>query len=478
MAIQIRPDLLRLLDDLLGGESDEVLAQAGTPHPVRFRPNGLKHSRAFQERLLALEGFHFQSVREFPEAREVVSGDSSLGKSLTHFLGEIYIQDPASMLPAVILAPGPRDRVLDLCAAPGSKTTQLASIMGNRGAIVANDASGRRLRSLVFNLRRMGVLNTAVVRGHGEQYGNRYFEQFDAVLLDAPCSAVGTLHKSPEVLGWWKPERSERLAVRQKDLLHSGLKALRPGGRLVYSTCTLVPGENEAVVDFALKGFPVELEEIVPAGLKTRPGLTRFRNLRFDGRLRNAIRIYPHESETEGFFIALLRKTGSFGKPRLRCPIESLPPLSLTAEEVPAEAAGHLAARFDLPDEAFRGWFFAAGSELRCATVELEQFPLRDKPVCLGLPVAHMKNPPVRLTTEGSHLLGSLARGNIVELSGPGELFRFVNRHPLAAEETSAGQVLVAFEGEVVGHALADAGRLLSRFPRAGWTFGPGKVEG
>jgi NOL1/NOP2/sun family putative RNA methylase len=477
MAIQIHPCLSQLLDGLLGIESREVFARAGTPNPVRFRFNGLKHHRAFQERLLEIEGFRLHPMTAFPEARSLVGHDTPIGKSLTHFLGEIYIQDPASMLPALILGPEPRDRVLDLCAAPGSKTTQLASIMGNRGTLVANDSSGRRLRSLVFNLRRMGVINTIVVRGYGEQYGNRYFEHFDAVLLDAPCSAVGTLHKSPEVLTWWTPERSRRLAVRQRDLLFSGLKALRPGGRLVYSTCTLVPDENEAVVEGALRDLPVELEEIGPVGLETRPGLTRFGSRRFDPRLRKAIRVYPHHGDTEGFFIARFRKTASFGESRVRRPPESLSTQGTVERGSADEFAARLAARYGWPDDVPADWLFVSGSGLHCGAAELREFPLWDKPVSLGLPIAHLKKPPVRLTTEGSHLLGGFARRNVHRLTDAEDLFRFVNRDTLSAEKTENGQVLVAFEGEVLGHALADGGKLLSRFPRVGWTFGPATDE-
>jgi 16S rRNA (cytosine1407-C5)-methyltransferase len=465
-------DLKVLLDQLLGAESCRLLEQTGARQPASFRFNSLKHDREFQQRLLAAEGVRWESFGGDLDLHRSISDEGRpVGKSLAHFLGQIYIQDPASAAAAYALAPEPGDWVLDLCAAPGSKTTLLAERMRNQGALVANDVAIKRIRGLIFNLRRMGVANTAVIKSFGEQLGNIYFETFDKVLLDAPCSALGTLHKSPEVLSWWSFRRSGQLAREQAGLLYSGLKALKPGGTLVYSTCTLAPEENEFVIDDALSRFPVDLEPVTLAGLRTRPGLTRFGDRELDSRLERAVRLYPHENPCEGFFIARLRKTETFGEPRLRKPTPVITPM-VGARSV----RGILSAIGDslgIRDSVFQDWCFQEGPELCCCSGDFRDFPFRSRPVRSGLPIVHTKHRPYKLTTEGSHLFGDLARRRVVDLSSLDELFAFANRQKLPGEGPSAEQVLVRFEGHVIGHGAVDKGFLQSRFPRTAWKFGP-----
>jgi len=231
--MQLNKEYENLLDSLLGKEAD--LYREGLKGSGRdwFRFNPLKYTPEFQEDLLRREGFNPQAVEGFSNIWSVpkaVRGERSIGKSLSHFLGNLYIQNLASMIPPLLLAPRPEDRVLDLCAAPGSKTSMLASIMEGKGLLVANERARRRMQSLVFNLRKCCIPNVICFNQFGEHFGNLYYEQFDRVLVDPPCSALGTLGKNPEVLSWWSRARSATLANVQKSLLISGIKALRPGG--------------------------------------------------------------------------------------------------------------------------------------------------------------------------------------------------------------------------------------------------------
>ncbi|MFZ0427673.1 MAG: NOL1/NOP2/sun family putative RNA methylase [Acidobacteriota bacterium] len=473
MAIDVSPALRSLLNEVTEGREADFLSQTGLKLPARFRFNGLKHSREFQESLLTAEGFDFRPCEASTDVYECRPPARSPGRSLAHCLGDIYIQDLASMLPARVLGPRPGECVLDLCAAPGSKTTQLAELMQNQGLILANDSSNRRIRGLVFNLRRLGAANVCVMKGYGELYGNQYFESFDRVLLDAPCSALGTLHKSPEVLDWWQPARSERLAVQQRSLLHSGLKALKPGGVLVYSTCTIAPEENEAVIDFALERFPVILEEFQLPGLKVRPGLTSHSGRIYSPTLVRAARIHPYENPCEGFFIARLRKTASFGQARFRKPPRRCHPfLEMSDERVAAELDG-LAAHFDFPPEVFEPYRWNISSELSGVAAQAAAFPFHEEPVRSGLPIAHLRNRPTRLTTEGTHLVGAGARCGVCVLDGWTEAFAYANREDLHPALSGSGQVIVRFRDQPLGHALLDGEVLLSRFPRTGWIFGP-----
>jgi NOL1/NOP2/sun family putative RNA methylase len=213
------------------------------------------------------------------------------------------------MLPPLALDPQPGETVLDLAAAPGSKTTQMAQIMENKGVIVANDLAIERIRALASNIDRLGVLNVAVLQGDGSRLGDEMPESFDRVLLDAPCSAVGTLHSAYELPKWWSWNKIGRLVGIQRKLMLSAFKALKPGGVLVYSTCTLVPSENEGIVNYLLEREPsaraVEIEDMkVPL----RPGLTSWKKGEFDESLMLTRRVIGHEAGMEGFYIAKIEK--------------------------------------------------------------------------------------------------------------------------------------------------------------------------
>jgi len=172
--------------------------------------------------------------------------------SVEHQLGYYYIQGSSSMIPPIALDPSPEDCVLDICAAPGSKTTHIAQLMENRGIVVANEASFVRVRALVINIQKAGASNVTVTRKDGVGY-EKYNQRFDKVLLDAPCSDIGTAGKNPQVIQRWSIDRVRRLSNLQKKLIVSAYNTLRVGGVLVYSTCTTSREENEDVVEYLLK---------------------------------------------------------------------------------------------------------------------------------------------------------------------------------------------------------------------------------
>lgn len=227
------------------------------------------------------------------------------GKYLEHFLGYYHVQSAMSMVPALILDPRPQDIVLDLTAAPGSKTTQMAQMMENEGAIVANDVRIERLKALKSNIERLGVVNTVVTRVDGRKF--RLGGSFDKVLLDAPCSSEGTVRKNWNMLSRWGMEQIRSLSRLQKPLSENAVLSLKPGGVMVYSTCTHAPEENEGVVSHLLEKFEwLELEGIKVEGIRSRTGITEWEGRHFDRRVKSCMRIYPHDNDTEGFFIAKL----------------------------------------------------------------------------------------------------------------------------------------------------------------------------
>jgi NOL1/NOP2/sun family putative RNA methylase len=214
-----------------------------------------------------------------------------------------YLQDLASQVPALVLAPRASEVVVDCCASPGGKTTQLAALMGNSGQLVAMESREDRLAPLTANLERMGVLNCAVLHTDSRNIAD-YDLTIDAILLDAPCTGEGVIGKDPARKTSRGLEDITECSVVQRELLDAALDDLALGGRLVYSTCSFAPEENELVIDHALEHHDVNLGKIQWG----EPGLTHFCDYKFDPRLNLARRFYPHIHNSQGFFIALLEK--------------------------------------------------------------------------------------------------------------------------------------------------------------------------
>jgi len=226
---------------------------------------------------------------------------------LEYFLGYYYIQEASSMIPPLILDPKPEDRILDLCAAPGSKTTQMAAMMKNKGIIVANDDSVKRIKALCMNLQKCGIKNCIVTITDGRKFWRKGLK-FNKILLDVPCSGSGTIISSYSVFETWSPYIVFRLSKLQKQLLKSAVRCLEKDGIIVYSTCSMDPEENEDVIDFGVKKLGLEVEEVKLKGVRYREGITQWNKKKFNESVSNAIRIYPHDNLTEGFFICRLRR--------------------------------------------------------------------------------------------------------------------------------------------------------------------------
>jgi NOL1/NOP2/sun family putative RNA methylase len=229
------------------------------------------------------------------------------GKMIENMLGFIHIQEEVSFIPPLVLDPKPGQTVLDLCAAPGSKTTQICQAMNNLGLVVANEPSLARITSLRANCERLGAINVAITRYDGRRFPDH---QFDRILVDAPCSSEGTARKDLKVLNRCSLKRSLDLQVLQLGLLSRAAKLLRPGGVLVYSTCTYAPEENEAVVDKVLENSKdsLRLENASIPGVKGCQGISEWEGAEFSEELKRTVRYYPHQNDTGGFFVAKMVK--------------------------------------------------------------------------------------------------------------------------------------------------------------------------
>ncbi|HII06486.1 MAG TPA: RsmB/NOP family class I SAM-dependent RNA methyltransferase [Methanotrichaceae archaeon] len=228
------------------------------------------------------------------------------GNLIENLMGHIHVQEEISMVSPIVLDPKPEERVLDMCAAPGSKTTQIASMMENRGLLVANDPANTRVASLRSNCERAGAINVVVTRYDGRRFPS---QKFDRVLVDAPCTGQGMARKDLSVLGRWSLKRSLGLQRLQRPLLKRAMELAKPGGTVVYSTCTFAPEENEAVVSWALDQVRrVRLEKVLVKGLESCPGLVEWNGSLFGDEMEKCARYYPHQNDTGGFFVAKLIK--------------------------------------------------------------------------------------------------------------------------------------------------------------------------
>jgi NOL1/NOP2/sun family putative RNA methylase len=229
-----------------------------------------------------------------------------IGNILEHTLGYFYAQEAVSMIPPIVLDPKPGDFVLDMCASPGSKATQIAQYMENKGMLIANDFTGMRMKPLDINIQRMGITNAIVTLMHGANF--RSFE-FDKVLVDAPCSGTGTIRKSLKTLLIWNPKITKKFSMTQKKLLETGFNNLKKGGTIVYSTCSLEPEEDEEVVSYLLDNHQdAKIEEIKLPGLKSSIPVLEFQGKTYNPEVINCLRLWPQDNDTEGFFVAKIRK--------------------------------------------------------------------------------------------------------------------------------------------------------------------------
>jgi NOL1/NOP2/sun family putative RNA methylase len=263
-----------------------------------------------------LESYGWKIKQPFKDYSEVMIVESKLnpgeiGKTKEHILGYYYVQEITSMMPIFALKPKKGEVLLDLCAAPGSKTTQSAAMMENEGSIIANDLSVGRISILSSNLERCGVTNTIVTREAGSDLCMKLDKQgfgFDKILVDAPCSGEGNIRCSPRTCLEWSEKLLKSLSRKQKRLLEEAWKILKVDGELIYSTCTYSPEENESVVQHLLDKFDAKIVDInLP--IKTRPGISEWKDKFFSKELKKAKRIYHHDNDMEGFFVCKLRKS-------------------------------------------------------------------------------------------------------------------------------------------------------------------------
>lgn len=458
-----------LVDD--GAAFEDALRR---PLPTVVWANPFRITRAALEERLANQGWKAAPLAWDSNAL-VLPPEFPSGSRFEYLAGLYHVQEAVSLLPPLILDPKPGERVLDFCASPGGKTARLAALMENGGTLVANDRGFRRVAILKTNLERLGVMNASLTDWNAAAYPRRA-GSFDAILADVPCSCEGTSRKQAAEGTIVTDERFiERLARLQEDILTRAVQLCRPGGRIVYSTCTYSPVENECVVDSVLRRFGpsvLRMRSIPVPGLAHSPGLPSWRGRRFDADMGHALRIWPHQNDTGGFFIALLEKIApTEGR------IEDVPaelPRPLPASEV-GDWAGKIEQFFGVEAPVAGTEWFAPNREKIHFVVSPHRHPAQPTASVTGLPVLRRESRFPKLSTSAAMAYGPRIRKSLVDLTA-GQYRHYVRRETCRVEAsqltgvngTATAYVVVRYDGWVVGVGVyhQPSGQLQSLYPK------------
>ena len=421
-------EFLERMQSQLGQEYPAYLESLERPRAVALRFNPLKGERPrlpFVGKPVPWEknGYYYE-----PDARP--------GLHPYHEAGVYYLQEASAMSAVALLNPQPGENICDLCAAPGGKTTQIAGHMMGKGFLLCNEINPKRAKILSRNIERMGVANALVTNEHPSRLAERLPAFFDRVLIDAPCSGEGMFRKEEAAVTDWSPETVEMCARRQAEILDSGAQLVRPGGRLVYSTCTFAPAENEQAVTEFLKRHPDFESEEVDAPWFTPVGKGQFR-------------LWPHKLLGEGHFGAVLRRKGEEAATTESCQGEKLPKLW-------TDFAEHM--RISLPD----GKAITFGSNLYWAPVEMPSLKGL-KVLRPGLELGEVKKDRF----EPAHALALWLKtaANTVDFSAESnEMKAYMHGQTLPASKK--GWCLVMADGYSIGWGKGDGNTLKNHYPK------------
>ena len=434
-----------------------------TPPPASLRLNPLQAQAQHVRPYLPQRG---QNVPWCSEGFALPESDASLGQTLEHAMGAYYVQAKAPMLAVEVLNPQPGERVLDLCAAPGGKATQIAACMDNSGLLLANEPQRKRMPALVGNLERCGVANCVLTQAIGTML-TRYFPNFfDRILVDAPCSGDGIVRKEKNMLTYWSPQDAQHIAQQQKGLLRAAYQMLRPGGTLVYSTCSLSLEENEEVLLGLLRRYK-ENVAILPIAEFAGPPLPDALAAQFPAEFTHCVRVWPHHHDTEGAFVARLSK---------RAPTPSLGDApdwdTSTTDPAAAESRRAIEGRWsgNLPCPSDQ--IFTLSNRHLCRQPALGPAIQEHLPyfVRSGMKVARPHKGYHYLSQQTVSLWGHLMQGPSIELSWPQLQDLFAGR-PLHCDPPTdlKGEIFCRFGPWTVCRAIAkEEGRLIEgMLPRA-----------
>jgi SAM-dependent methyltransferase/NOL1/NOP2/fmu family ribosome biogenesis protein len=391
------------------------------------------------------------------------------------------VQEEASLLPTSLLDPQPGERVLDLCAAPGGKAARIAMAVGGRGTVIANEKEPRRLSAVRDKMKRLGLVNLTSTVHDGGDYPLAA-GAFDRVLVDAPCTSEGTKFRQGAGYSGSAPDFLSWIAGQQAALLRRAAQLVRPGGRVVYATCSFAPEENEAVVDRVLSELPGLLEPVAaqPAGLAAAPAVEAWGGRTFDPRVARGIRLWPHTHGTGGFFAIALDKPAD-------APGADAAPERHEDPWVgdPWDALGQVLDRFALGGDPLRGLqVIERGDDLQLVARD-HRAPARPRPVSTGVPARRARNRTPKPSTALAFLVGRHATSRVVEVTAAqrdayqrreairpsaDQLAACQSGDHLEGANRERGYVILRYRGVPLGCGFlrpGPPGEIESQFPRA-----------
>lgn len=465
---------------------DAFAAASGRPEPTVFRVRTGRVDEAQLLEDLGAQGFRTRPIEGLAGFHQVVDEPHPVSMTLEHWNGLLYVQQASTGVAAPALAPQPGERVLDMCSAPGGKTAHMADLMEDSGCVVASEISESRIRGLLGNMYRLAHTNVVAVAGDGRTFPEGAL--FDRVLVDAPCTGEGTLRRR----GGRPPRQSGSflgyVTSAQRALLERAVRLTRPGGTILYVTCTFSPEENEAVVSDILGTMPVELEPL-DLPMPHARGVTEFEGARFDPRVEGAARIYPHHLDSGGLFLARLRRLDGpvAGEPTPGVSPEAWTPVPHAfpddgeathsepeeADALVDAAVAELADRFGVSrarlDEL--SWTVRGG---RVWVHSVDAWPLEawDKgdawrAISIGLRAVEFDSRGrARPTNDVLRLLSDDVQERRVELDDD-RLRTFLSRKPVPCDLDLRGPVAVGYRGQVVGRGARTADGLKTEIPKA-----------
>ncbi len=457
------------ISGLFGEENLLKFIEFINKEPRQFlRVNTLKISpEQLSIKLKERYGIETKTIPEIYSALKVIKGNELTGKTVEHILGFYYIQGLSSMIPAIVLSPSENDNVLDLCAAPGSKTTQLAELMKNKGTLVANEIQLSRLKALVHNVERMNTVNTGIVHQRGEWLSKVFNNYFDKILVDAPCSGLGIIQKKDEVVKWWDEKKVQGLAELQLKLLVAAIKMLKPGGEIVYSTCTLTAEENELIINKVLSKYPVEVVSAeLPVAYHKAMETIDGESLNPD--IKKGSRIFPWETESDGFFIGKLRKTGETKSP------EKFSEKKKNIKFIPFDhreifnKIRTLSEYFEISITSFSDYkYIIKSNDIFFAAKDFhEEIPSVFERVGLRFGSIDKKGNIV-IDTHAAQLLGNETNNNIIQLESQQDLKTYLDGGTIKTSGYKEGQCIIKYEDYILGTAVVTEAGIKSRFPRS-----------
>ena len=456
------PEAFKEKMKILMGESYQALLDSyDQPESKGIRTNTLKLT---PQELQGKLPFETQRVDWCPEGF-YIDHEVRPGKNPHYYAGLYYVQEPTAMAAVEVLDPQPGDRVLDLCAAPGGKSTQIGAKLMGQGLLVANELVNSRAGILSTNIERMGIKNAIVTNEFPERLVDSFFQSFDRILVDAPCSGEGMFRKDPGALADWSPERVIRCVGKQEKILESADRLLKPGGVLVYSTCTFSPEENEQIIEAFIHKYGYELEYTQLPGIADHGRVEWTKN--HEPELEKTLRIMPMKVRGEGHFIARLKKTAAGAESRV-------------VKQGYAKSRLKKASRMELADyhdfakncleksfyQAFEDRLYLLGEHLYAlpAAVTLETIA-NLKLLRTGLHLGTFKKNRFEPSYALAMALQLSEMKNVCDLQDEVQAYRYLKGEALEIAAPK-GWILVGYDGYPLGFGKASEGLIKNHYPK------------